>query len=214
MIESITLRKVNTSEELILDMVSAPGFILQLLDWGVIESTHYTYKYVNQVGVSVIGTSLETREVAIEGWGVAQGEVDMTSRKRFLNQFINPQEAIELIYGEYKILFIPNTTIRYATNPAENNETLCKFQVVGTCPNPMFSDKEENMMVFASTTANFCFPLVVSESLPAGGVVFGLRTNSLIASIINRGAVSVGMRIVLRAKGALKKHKLININTQ
>lgn len=197
-----------------MDMVTAPGYILKSVDWGTIKGTHNTYKYLNQVGVSVNNTSLGTRDIAIEGWVVAQHERDMSKKKATLNAFINPQEPLDLLYDDYKIQFNPDNTVKYSINYAENNDVVCKFQIVGTAHDPMFVDSIENQLNFATTTAGFHFPLVISPQLPEGGVVFGSRTDSLIATVINKGSVSTGMRIVFKAKGSVSNPKLINVETQ
>lgn len=214
MIEEITLRKVSNSEEIHMDMVTAPGYILKSVDWGVIKGTHNTYKYLNQIGVSVNNTSLGTRDIAIEGWVVAQHERDMTAKKVALNAFINPQEPLDLLYGDYKIQFNPDSTVKYSINYEENNDVVCKFQIVGTAHDPMFVDSLENRISFATTTAGFHFPLIISSELPEGGIIFGSRTDSLIATVINKGSVSTGMRIVFKAKGSVSNPKLINVETQ
>lgn len=214
MIEEITLRKISNSEEIHMDMVTAPGYILKSVDWGTIKGTHNTYKYLNQIGVSVNNTSLGTRDIAIEGWIVAQHERDMTKKKATLNAFINPQEPLDLLYDDYKIQFNPDNTVKYSINYAENNDVVCKFQIVGTAHDPMFVDSVENLLNFATTTAGFHFPLVISPQLPEGGVVFGSRTDSLIATVINKGSVPTGMRIVFKAKGSVSNPKLINVETQ
>lgn len=214
MVEEITLRKISNSEEIHMDMVTAPGYILKSVDWGTIKGTHNTYKYLNQIGVSVNNTSLGTRDIAIEGWVVAQHERDMTEKKATLNAFINPQEPLDLLYDDYKIQFNPDNTVKYSINYAENNDVVCKFQIVGTAHDPMFVDSTENRLNFATTTAGFHFPLVISPQLPEGGVVFGSRTDSLIATVINKGSVSTGMRIVFKAKGSVSNPKLINVETQ
>lgn len=214
MVEEITLRKISNSEEIHMDMVTAPGYILKSVDWGTIKGTHNTYKYLNQIGVSVNNTSLGTRDIAIEGWVVAQHERDMSKKKATLNAFINPQEPLDLLYDDYKIQFNPDNTVKYSINYAENNDVVCKFQIVGTAHDPMFVDSMENRLNFATTTAGFHFPLVISPQLPEGGVVFGSRTDSLIATVINKGSVSTGMRIVFKAKGSVSNPKLINVETQ
>ena len=88
MIERIVLRKVKNLEELILDMVSTPNFILKSVDWGVVQGTHHTHKYVGQAGESITNTSIGMRNVVIEGWVVAVNEAEMTTLKRKLNSFI------------------------------------------------------------------------------------------------------------------------------
>lgn len=213
MVERIVLRRVKNLDELTLDMVSTPDFILKSVDWGAIKGTHHSYKYVNQVGVTVTNTSLGTRDIAIEGWIVAQSESNMTHLKRMLNTFVNPREELDLIYNTYVIRFKPDESVRYSINFAENNDAFCKFQIKGTAPNPMFSEVSERELLFAATIPTFHFPLVLSTTLPSKGVVFGERTTSLFASVYNEGSVPVGMRIVFKANGVLVNPSLINVNT-
>lgn len=214
MVERIALKKLRNSEELILDMVSTPDYILKSVDWGTVPGTHHSYKYVNQVGVSITNTSLEPRPILIEGWVVARDEKQMSYLKRKLNAFVNPQETFALIYSDYTINFVPDETVKYSISVAENNEYFCKFQISGTAPYPLFSDNFETGSVFVETTPAFRFPLVMSTSLEDKGIVFGKRIASLIAKVTNNGDTPVGMKIVFKAKGAVKNPGLINVNTQ
>ena len=215
MIENIRLQNVETRANLTLDMVSTQDFILNLVDWGTVESTHHSYKYVNQIGVYVTGTSLETREVTITGWIIAQTERQMTQRKSVLNRFFNPQQAIDLFYKSYELRFLPVRSVRYSTTIAENNEVICKFSVEGFCPDPLFKEGEENRIAAANTVGMFHFPLIISQTPnPPGGVIFGLRKPSLIVAINNKGSVPVGMKIVFKATGSLTNPSLVDVNTQ
>lgn len=215
MVEGIKLQNVETRAVLTLDMVSTPDFILNSVDWGAVESTHHSFKYVNQIGVYVTGTSFETRSVTIQGWVIAENESMMTIRKTTLNRFFNPQQTVDLFYKDYVLRFLPNTSIRYSTVIAENNEVICKFKVEGYCPDPLFSEQVESKVAAASTQAMFHFPLIISETPnPPGGIIFGLRQPSLIFTVTNNGAVDVGMKIVFRASGTLTNPSLIEVNTQ
>lgn len=215
MIEGIKLQNVETRAVLTLDMVSTQDFILNSVDWGVVESTHHSYKYVNQIGVYVTGTSLETRMVTITGWIIADTELQMTQRKLILNRFFNPQQAIDLFYQSYQLRFLPNSSIRYSTTIAENNEVICKFKIEGFCPDPLFTEQEQNKITAASTIPMFHFPLIISKTpTPPGGIIFGYRQPSLLVGINNKGAVSVGMSIVFKANGTLTGPSLINATTQ
>jgi len=214
MIERIVLRRVKNSEELILDMVSTPNFVLKSVDWGTIKGKHNSYKYVNQIGATITNTSLDTRKVVIEGWVVAQSESEMSSLKRKLNSFVNPQEAIDLLYNNYTIMFFPDESVKYSIAYNENNDVFAKFQIAGTCPNPLFADVSEHQMPFVTTVPSFHFPLVISESVSDKGIVFGKRTKSLIVDVVNKGSVAIGMRIVFRSNGTVVNPKLINVNTQ
>lgn len=214
MVERIILKKVRNSEELVLDMVSTPNYVLKSVDWGSIKGSHRTYKYINQMGVTISGTSLETRPISIEGWVVALNSVQMGVLKKKLNSFVNPQDAIDLFYKDYVIRFLPDETVKYAVDESENNDAFCKFMITGTCPNPLFTNANENFSIFAATIPKFHFPLSISAESPEKGFVFGNRTDSLISNIYNEGSVVSGMRIVFKAKGEVVNPKLINVNTQ
>lgn len=213
MVERIVLRRVKNLNELTLDMVSTPDFILKSVDWGVVKGTHHSYKYINQIGVTVMNTSLGTRDITIEGWIVAQSESNMTYLKDVLNKFINPQEEIDLLYDAYVIRFKPDESVKYSVAFADNNDVFSKFQIKGTAANPMFSEIAEHKLPFAITTPMFHFPLILSTSLPDKGVIFGKRTASLISNVHNQGSVSVGMRIVFKANGTLVNPSLTNVTT-
>lgn len=215
MVEGIKLQNVETRSVLTLDMVSTQDFILNSVDWGTVESTHHSYKYVNQIGVYVTGTSLETRSVTIMGWVIANTELQMTKRKSMLNNFFNPQQAVDMFYKDYVLRFLPNSSVKYSATVAENNEVICKFKMEGYCPDPLFAEREENKIAAASTIGMFHFPLVMTANpKPPGGVIFGYRQPSLIVAISNQGSVSVGMRIVFKANGTLENPSIINVNTQ
>lgn len=215
MVENITLRNIATNAVLELDKVTTPYYILESATWGEVEGTHHSYKYVNQVGVYVTGTSLGTREVEVVGWIIADTEAQMTDRKLMLNRFVNPQQTIELSYSKYRLKFLPNSSIKYSTTVAENNEVVCKFKILGMAADPLFKDGYENKVSAASTKAMFHFPLIINKSIQKPPMVmFGVREPSLIANVFNSGAVGTGMRIVFKALGTLTGPSLINVYSQ
>lgn len=215
MVENITLRNTATNAVLELDKVATPYYILGSATWGEVEGTHHSYKYVNQVGVYVTGTSLGTREVEVTGWVIADTEAQMTDRKAMLNRFVNPQQMIEMSYSKYRLKFLPNSSIKYSATVAENNEVVCKFKIPGMAADPLFRDDHEEKVSAASTKALFRFPLIINKTdMKPPRVMFGIREPSLIVNVFNAGAVSTGMRIVFRALGTLKGPMLINVETQ
>lgn len=215
MVESIKLQNIMTSAILELDKITTPYYILESVTWGEIEGTHHSYKYVNQVGVYVTGTSLGTREVEISGWIIADTEGQMTDRKAMLNRFVNPQQIIELSYSKYQLRFLPDSSIKYSVTIAENNEVICKFKISGMAANPMFKDSSETRASAASTKGMFHFPLIMNkkEQNPPT-VLFGIKESSLTVNVYNSGAVGTGMRIVFKALGTLENPSLINVYTQ
>lgn len=215
MVENVTLRNVTTNVVLELDKVTTPYYILDLVTWGEIEGAHHSYKYVNQVGVYVTGTSLGTREVELTGWIIADTEAQMTDRKVVLNRFVNPQQAIELFYSKYQLKFLPDSSIKYSTTVVENNEVVCKFKISGMAADPLFKDNHENKVSAVSMKPMFRFPLTINKSTQKSPtVMFGVREPSLIVNVFNSGAVDTGMRIVFKALGTLTGPSLINVYSQ
>lgn len=215
MVENIILRNLATSAVLELDKVATPYYILESVTWGQVEGTHHSYKYVNQIGVYVTGTSLGTRDVEVVGWIIADTEAQMTDRKSMLNRFVNPQQLIEMTYKGYKLNFLPDTSIKYSATIAENNEVMAKFKIEGLAADPLFKDTNDDKVSAASTKAMFHFPLIINKTDQKPPVIlFGAREPSLIVNVYNYGAVRTGMKIVFKASGTLTGPSLINVYTQ
>lgn len=214
LVERIILRKVDESDELILDMVSTPNFVLKSVDWGTVKATHNSYKYVNQVGVTIANTLIGARDITIEGWLIANNQESMKSLKRRLNFFVNPRDMINLIYSEYEIGFVPDESVRYSVSYKENNDIFCKFTISGIAPDPLFKDSIESGSSFNTVNPVFHFPLVLSKSLSEGGVIFGKRVKSLIMNFVNKGSTPVGIKIKFSATGEAVNPRVINIGTQ
>lgn len=215
MVENVILRNKQTSALLELDVVNTPFYILDKVGWGQIKGTHHSYKYVNQIGVYVTSTSLETRDVSVSGWIVSNSELHMSQRKSMLNRFVNPQQPIELIYKNYSLEFLPDRTIKYSATIKENNEVVCKFEIVGLAANPLFKDTNTTNVPIAGMLGMFHFPMMLSaidNGMPT--VMMGLRQPSLIVNISNTGSVQTGMNIVFEAAGTVVNPSLINIYTQ
>lgn len=66
------------------------GYWLGEVDWGQVSGDHNTYKYYNQVGESIVSTSVGTRSLSITGWVVDGGSGDLQERCDALNKFISP----------------------------------------------------------------------------------------------------------------------------
>lgn len=214
-VENIKLRNMSTGEIMELGKVTTPYYILDSVIWGEVEGTHHSYKYTNQIGVSVTGTSLGTREVEITGWVIADTDNQMTGRKAKINRFVSPQHLIELSYDKYCLKFLPNSSVKYSTAVAENNEVICKFAIIGLSASPLFEDAIENKISAASTKPMFRFPMIINKDVQAPPtIMFGAREPSLIVNIYNSGAVSTGMRIVFKALGTLTNPSLVNVHTQ
>ena len=166
MVESIVLVNKSLGTSLPINMATR-DYVLENVDWGAIESSNKSYKFINQVGVYVTGTTLESRTISILGWVVADTIEDMKRRKKFLNSFVNPLQRIDLQYNEYRIEGIPETSIKYGSEMPENNEVMCKFLINLFCPDPMFYTQNGSYVSVANWVPKFRFPLII----PSGNYV-------------------------------------------
>ena len=214
MVENIVFKRVDSNEELALSMTDTPFYILNNVDWGVVQGTHHSYKYVNQIGVSITSTSLKERSITVTGWIIADTEEEMDERKQFLNRYFDPRYEIDVMYKGYFLRFVPDNTVKYGTSEKENNDTIVQFQIKGTCADPLFSEINGSKETIAATIATFHFPLIMSTNLYERGLVFGYRQPSLTAKVTNKGAVEVGMKIVFKAIGELTNPRLIDVDTR
>lgn len=214
MVENIVFKRVDSNEELALSMTDTPFYILNNVDWGVVQGTHHSYKYVNQIGVSITSTSLKERSITVTGWIIADTEEEMDERKQFLNRYFDPRYEIDVMYKNYFLRFVPDNTVKYGTSEKENNDTIVQFQIKGTCADPLFSEINGSKETIAATIATFHFPLIISTNLYERGIVFGYRQPSLTAKVTNKGAVEVGMKIVFKAIGELTNPRLIDVDTR
>lgn len=210
MVESIILTNEALDASLLISM-SVKDYILKSVDWGVVQSSRTTYKFINEVGELVTNVTLESRSVSIVGWVIASTQSDLTRRKKFLNRFVNPLHKIILRYEDFVVEGIADTSIRYGVEEAENNEVMCKFMIDLFCPDPMFRNETAGNVVMADWIPQFHFPLVIPEDT---GIIMGLRTPSSIVAIENDGDTDCGFVVVFQATGTVTNPYIILIDTQ
>lgn len=211
MVEKITLENLATNKQIVLGMYPAQSenYVLLNCDWGTAEGSHTTYKYADQIGVSIVSTGLETRSISIVGAIVSENTGRLLECKKELNNFINPQQKIKILYKNYYIVFYPTNSIRYGTEENENNDVICRFKIDGIAPLPYFLVDNDLQVDAVTTVPFFHFPLII----PPGGLVFGVRQPAQLVSVYNAGALSTGFTLILRAVGTCSNPKLTNART-
>lgn len=190
---------------------SVGEYWLASVDWGTVEANHHTYKYIDQIGVSLYNTTLEPRQIMITGWVAREDELAVKWMKKSLNSLINPQETLQIIRGSYKLNFVPMTSVKYSSTYKENNEYMAKFLITGYCPYPLFTPVNDSVVSIAYTEALFRFPLVIPKDK---GIALGVRQPTLIGEVENKGDFVVGYTIEFRAKGTVVNPSLTDINSQ
>lgn len=196
------------------------------VDWGSVPGEHSTYNYPGQVGASVSGTKLGTREVVVTGYvyyvpsleemhNVPRKELvsyvyeRIRLGKRFLNEVINPNDFVRLTVGDYFIEGKPESSVVYGKETEGNNEYFCKFMFSLFCANPMFRKASNVKTVLSGDEPYFHFDWIIPED----GYVFGIRTAYSLLVVDNEGDVPVGGKITLRALGEVERPQVQNVAT-
>lgn len=168
------------------------------LDLGTASATHNMTQFIDLIGKHLDSTTLSPRDVSIVGWVIGEDIKEIKRRKAFLDRVINPLYPVKLEYGDYAIDFRPDASVQYSTNWEENNGYMCKFQIQGTAPMPLFRLKTYDIFrTNVDIESSFRFPLVIDKTK---GVKLGYYPSS-IRAMPNDGDVASGMRIILTAKG-------------
>lgn len=209
MIENLVI--TNKVNDLSVEVtMSSEAYVLESVDFGTISGSHQTYHYPTQKGLTKYSSTLGTREPNIVGWIIGENENEIKQRKKRLNSLVNPLEDLEIIVeGEYFITLTPDSTIKYGKSYQENNDVMCKFEISGTCYDPLFSSSEKKETA-SGQEGCFMFPLIIPEE----GYIFSKKLSSLICQIENDGTMESGIEITLLAKGTVKNPSLISVNTQ
>ncbi|MGL4730323.1 MAG: phage tail family protein [Clostridium sp.] len=205
----IEIKNITTNKSMFFS--SKGNYILNIEDLGAIGATHNTTKALGQNGEYLTSTVLESRDIPITGYILAESKQEMDIRKMELIELINPLQDIYLIKEKYKISCRPVSTVKFSTDYKENNDNVCKFIVVFFCANPFWSKLDDIKNEIALWKGSFKFPLVIPQNT---GIIMGYKEPSLIVNINNDGSIEAGMIIEFKARGTLTNPSLFNVNTR
>lgn len=205
----IEIKNLVTGNTIVFDSIG--NYILNEEDLGSISGTHNTSKALKQNGSYITDTVLESRDISVTGYILAENETEMDIRKEELIKLINPLDDLVLIKGGCKIECRPTSTVKFSTNYIENNDYECKFVVIFFCANPFWSNLNDTKADIALWKGAFDFPLVIPQNK---GIIMGCKEPSLIVNINNAGSTEIGMIIEFRARGTLTNPSLFNVNSR
>ena len=182
------------------------------LDLGSVNSTHNMTQYIDLVGKHLDSTVLSPRDISIIGWIIGKDEFEINKRKRLLNKLVNPNYKVRLEIGDYALEFYPDSSIQYSKEWDYNNEWMCKFQIQGTAPMPLFTLKDYNTYSQTVTLkGGIHFPLVIPKNT---GIVLGYYPLESLSKMANTGDVESGFTLYLSAEGGdVTNFRLTNLTT-
>lgn len=209
MIDEITITSLSGRGSITMTYGDRYGYWLNDVDWGQVEGQHQTYAYYNQVGSSIVSTTIGTRDISIEGFVVEQANT-LRDRCDKLNTFFSPAEDYNLACGDKMISFRPDSSVAYSREFLYNNKKARRFLIQGTAPYPLFTGTENNEAVFSSLIKLFHFPTDFGVTNP---VVFGAADRASNIQINNTGGFATGMIIRVSFSGSVVNPKVRNVTT-
>lgn len=210
MIEEITITSLSGKGSVFMRTKDAAAYWLGPVDWGQVSGVHNTYRYYNQIGASIVSTSVQQRPLSITGWVTDAGDGTLQERCDALNTFISPVEDYELAYKNKKIKFRPDSSIVYSREHIKNNEKVRRFLIQATCPFPLFSDSVPNEVPFESNLNMFRFPTGFGRKAP---LVFSVVGDAYNVSVNNQGGFATGFIARIRFTGAVADPYIANLDT-
>lgn len=190
---TVTLRQVK------------PLFITKLDGVGRVRQTISTFHAPEQDGAFYISSTLDMRNITIEGTILADSVDKAFAYRRRLLRIFTPKLKGTLIYRNRQISCI----VEEAAFSAGNTARTPSFFISLLCPSPFFEPLEADRKELASWEKNFSFPLEITEP----GIEFGIRQPSQIITIENEGDVPCGCVIVFKALGTVVNPELMNVET-
>lgn len=198
---------VNENNQSI-ELGSIPPYIVTNKEgFSNVESIINTVKSPYQDGNTITNTTLNSREIVMEGEFFNRGG---QSVKRHLIKVFNPKLSGILRYECEGIVRIIHCRPRATPFIQSTNLATTPFIVELYAANPYWKSLYENKVTGTSVVNNLEFPLEILES----GIEFGYTQSGSILQIDNIGDVAAGMKIEFKAVGGVSNPSLLNITSR
>jgi Phage tail protein. len=184
---------------------SKPHFLTKLDGAGHVRQTVNTFQAPGQDGAFYISSTLDMRNITLEGNIVAESSDEAFDYRRRLLRAFTPKQRGTLVYRDRQI----SCVVEEAAFSVSNSSRAPAFFISLLCPSPFFETLDEIREELALWRENFSFPLEIT----APGIELGIRQPSQIIDIDNAGDVAGGCRIVFRALGSVTNPELMNVDT-
>lgn len=205
------LKYINSNNKSIVLGNTKPFVIISADGLGSPENAIYTQKSPFQDGVTVTGSTLEFRNIVIEGKIIDRNRVNRQAYRNRLLQAFNPKLDGKLIYESVDLKRQIECKVEQAPYFASNSEQSYQdFSISLIAPSPFWKDINTIKEEVAIWRGAFEFPLEIVEE----GIELGYREPSLIVNVLNKGDVPCGMKIQFKALATVVNPSLFNVNTR
>jgi len=191
--ESVTLNQIK------------PFFLSKLDGVGTVRQSISTFHAPEQDGAFYISSTLDMRNITIEGTILADNIDQSFEYRKQLLKIFTPKLRGTLVYRGRQISCI----VEEAGFAVGTVSRAPGFFISLLCPSPFFETLEEVRAELASWQENFSFPLEITPP----GIEFGIRQPSQIITIDNIGDVASGCEVVFKALGAVSNPSLADIGS-
>lgn len=182
-----------------------PFFIEKLSGFHDVIGTVVGEKSAFGVGETYIDTSIEKRNIIIEGFMI---DNLIENRQKLFQTFPLKKEGT-LFYYEDDI----SRKISYEVESVIVSDSGCPrtFQISLICNNPYFTDVEKTVLSMATWTPMFKFPL---KSPVGKGFKFATKNTTSMAVIQNDSNIEFGIIITFKANDLVKNPSLFNVDSR
>lgn len=199
------LTYTNSGGESITLKQSRPYFLTKIDGTGNIRQTVNTFKAPDQDGAFYISSTLDMRNITLEGTIVSNTPDEAYIHRQRLLQIFSPKLRGTLLYRGRQI----SCVVEEAGFTVSSRQRIPNFFISLLCPSPFFETLDEIREELASWMPLFEFELEIQGE----GMEFGARQPSQIITVDNIGDVSCGCEIIFHALGAVTNPELLNIDT-
>lgn len=204
------LKYINSNNKSI-ELGNAAPFLITTVDGlGSPQNEIYTQKSPYQDGVTATHSSLELRNIVLEGKIIDSNRENRRIYRNTLLSVFNPKLNGKLIidFGDTQRQI--DCKVEQAPYfPSESGQNHQDFSISLIAPNPYFRDIADSKTDISTETRNLEFPL----EIPAEGLELSIRTISFITNIYNQGDVDTPIKVKLKAVGTVINPIIKNLDT-
>lgn len=203
---------IVANDDVSLEITSPPYYVREFSGIDTLDVTLVTTQAYGQEGADVVNTIVNPRDMAIKGQIHSETNQGIQMLRNRLEAVFMPHKELTVThyYGgkTRQIKCYAEKTPRFTDTDVS---TVKEYSVGLKAPDPYWKDTEITKISIANWVPKFHFPLVIPRPK---GIIFGLKSASLIADVYNQSNVEIGMEIRFEATGAVKNPQLFNINTR
>lgn len=137
----IKLTDLQQQTEILFDNTS---YSIAEKDFGTADIKLSTSQGYKQIGETVQGRTIGTRNISLVGYCLATTEKEMLERKRLLQTVATINKDFLIIVDDtYKLQVAATSSVAFGKSYAENNKFICKFMIEATATFPFFQQINE-----------------------------------------------------------------------